>query len=833
MRDQHPVRLAKPSERASAVFGPSAPAYILPHLPTRLFGRDEDLRGLLELLTRNDVRLLTLTGAPGIGKTSLSFAICHAWQTDSGRPVHFVELGAISDPALLLPTIALGLNVERPRGGSLLERIAAQIGGQASLLVLDNFEQILTASSSIVDLLLRCPRLTVIVTSRSPLRVRGEYEWDVLPLRVPSRQEVNHLDSLKANPSVALLLDRSDAGRTYSALTSENAEQIAAICARLGGVPLAIELAAPWLRIFSPADMLERLNRGIDLLRGGARDVPKRQRSLSNAIDWSDNLLETHERRLFHQLAIFRYGWSLEAAEAVCHVDVDSDESGSVVDGLSGLLDKSLIYSVPTSEGSPRFSMLEIIREFALERLIQAGEYDATACRLAGFIRSFVHAAVPHLYREEQAVWLERLERELGNIRLTLRWFLDHGDRLSALQIAAELENFWLVHDHISEGQRWLEECLSIESGSHNSSEAKARRALATLLMRRGNYDRSETLHQQSLTFAQLSGDDELRAQTLLDLGSLHFIAGDIVNASAHYDRALGLGRRTGDWRTIARALNQLGEIERFRHEDAAATAHYEDSLAIWRELAERERIAMVLHNLAPVVGRLGNRQRAADLFRESLGISWELRHLHGLALCLSGIAGFSDTSRDSTMGIRLLGAADAFREMIGVRWQPVDRDEYERGLQRLSSVVKADAVIRALEEGSNLTPSDSVELATALLDGRLLVPTDPETRAGQTIPRGGLSRREYEVAEHVARGLTNREVAAILHISEKTIEMHVSNALRKLRIRSRSQLAAWLSDLSRRTESHTETHWKSPLVEPNAGENTGSSPIPLSHHNH
>lgn len=799
----------------------------LPHLLSTLFGRDTDIAGLRALLEREDVRLISLTGAPGIGKSRLAIEVAHDWHQSTGNDVRFVQLASISEPSLLLPTIALGFSMVETEDDSLIDRLAAWLRSQPSILVLDNFEQIVNASSDVVDLLLHAPALTIIVTSRTALRVRGEYEWNVLPLPEPRDQDRSSPESLESNPSVAMLLDRTWSGRRGNVLTSENAPSISGICTRLNGIPLAIELAAPWLRLFSPSDLLERLDRGFAFLSGGSRDLPDRHRTLSNAIGWSDQLLDPDERNLFRQLSVFRDGWTFPAAVAICSDLPSEDVTGSMASGLSSLLDKNLVVRVDDGLENPRFSMYEMIHDYARSQLKKTDDSSTLHERHAVFYQALVHTAVPHLYQKDQAIWLERLERELGNIRSALRWMIDRGARLPALRLASGLENFWLIHDHLGEGQRWLEECLSMSGHHYPSSEARARSSLATLLMRRGEYERAERLHKRTLEFAQEEGDDELRAETLMSLGNLHFIAGDLSIAANHFHWALGIGQRMSEARIIARASNHLGEIERFTRKDADAARHYENSLALWRDVAVRERIAIVLHGLAPVVARLGDPHRAINLFKESLLISWELRHFHGAALCLSGIAGLIESMcADPVDAARLLGAANAMRESIGVRWQPVDVAEFDRSVSAVCRCLDSERYQRAFAEGADLDSNQAVDLAKLVLDSGLVAESSKASRMSAPIARGGLSRREFEIAHSVARGLTNREISECLHISEKTVEMHVSNAFRKLGFRSRLQLAAWVS--SHHGAAGTAGYQVSVArhsIE-NTGENTGTSPI-------
>lgn len=763
----------------------------LPQPLTPLIGREAELDALLRLLTRDGARLVTLTGPPGIGKTRLGLAVASEWQQRTGGEVYYVPLAAVRNPAWVLSVLARTLGVPTAHGQPLLDRLVAALWGTETLLLLDNVEQVVGAAPDIAELLTRCPHLVALVTSRAVLRVRGEHEWPVPPLALPPSISASPA-TLAGYSSVALLVDRARAVDPTFSLTADNAASIAAICLRLEGIPLAIELAAARLKMFSPAMLSERLERGLSELRDGARDVPARHQTLSDAIAWSDGLLAPDERRLFQQLAVFVDGWTLDAAEAICAADESPMARQAVLDGLTSLLEKSLIQRTTSPDGTPRFGMLSMIREYALGHLQASGDWDSLSERHATYFLSFVETAAAHLYHATQARWIERLEQEVGNLRTALRWLIDHGDKEAALRFGAALENFWLIHDHLGTGQRWLDEILAMPGDAPPLVTAQARDALAALLVRQGEIDRARALHEVNLVLYHEVDDEALRAQTLLDLGSLHFITGDVERATTYFEDALAIGWWVGARRTVARTLNRLGEIARLRGDDAAAAARYEESLVIWRSLAEQERIAMVLHNLAPVVARLGDRPRALALFAESLSLSWELRNTHGTAICLIGIAGaISGGWATAIQAAQLLGAADALRASIGVQWEPADRAEYERSVRVVRGMLDDAAFEPAWTQGRALTLAEAVERAQRLLA------TPPGPSRLHRRPRtqlGGLTRREYEVALHVALGKTNREIAADLSIGEKTVEMHVSNCLTKLGLRSRAQLAAWVA---------------------------------------
>ena len=779
--------------------GPDAAGRVrLPAPPLPLIGRAAEVAAVRALLATPDVRLVTLTGAPGIGKTRLATEIAAVSAPAFPGGVVFVPLAPIRDPDLLLPTIARALGAKRTVGRTAIEAIRAALDGRRTLLALDNFEQIAAAAAHLAELLAACPSLVALVTSRSVLHLRGEDEYRVPPLALPDPDHLPPVADLAQCAAVALFLRCARTAVPDFCLTAANAPAVAAICVRLDGLPLAIELAAPRLKLFAPVELLRRLERRLVWLTNGPRDLPTRQRTLRDAIAWSDELLAPAERALFRRLAVFAGGWTLNAAVAVGATPGEDAAERAVVDGIAALLDKSLLHRSVPPDGEPRFAMLETVREYGAEQLAASGEERDARRRHADYYATLAARAEPHLYGAEQAVWVERLEREHDNLRAALRWLLERGDGEAALRIVGNVQNFWIVHDHLREGQQWAEATLAATAETPTPARARALAATATFALRLGDYDRARTRRTQTLEASRALGDDQLTAQTLLDLGSVASVTGDSARAAALFTESLALARRIGDARTEARALNQLGEIARHSGDDTGAAAHYEASLRVWRTLGEKERIAMALHNLGPVAHRRGDVARAIEALTESIGLSWELRHAHGAAICLFAIAGVVAVRGRAADAARLLGAADALRAAIGVRWEPVDRAEYERSVAAASARLDALAFAAARAEGTAMTLGTAVACARDALvhcrTDRARPSPDP------TAPDMRLTRREREIAALVAQGMSNREIAQALFIAEKTVEMHVSNSLGKLGFRSRAQLAAWV--VSQNTDS-------------------------------
>jgi predicted ATPase/class 3 adenylate cyclase/DNA-binding CsgD family transcriptional regulator len=616
----------------------------LPIQPTSLIGREKEVATVQHLLRREDVRLLTLTGPGGTGKTRLGLQVAAESSERFVDGVFFVNLAPISDPALVVPTIAQTLELKETGEQSLLDLLKTSLREKQLLLLLDNFEQVVSAASQVADLLAACPKLKIMVTSRMVLHVRAEHEFAVPPLALPDPTRLPDLVALSQYDAVALFIQRAQAVKPTFQLTNANAPAVAEICARLDGLPLAIELAAARIKLLPPQALLARLGQRLQMLTGGARDAPARQQTLRNTIEWSYQLLDSQEQRLFQRLSVFVGGCTPEAIETVCTALETSTPSISMLDGVASLLDKSLLQQREQEGEEPRLLMLETMREFGLEALATSGELEATRQAHALYYLALAEEAESELVGPQQLVWLERLEREHGNLRAALRWSLEQGEARQggeiALQLSSALRRFWQVRGHLSEGRNSLEQALAGSEGAVASLRAKALIAAASLAVSQGDTARTEALCQESLPLCKELGDTKGIAHILYLLGWATWRRGNSALAHSLTEEALVLFRKVGDEDHIAWSLFNLAGIVSKRGEYARARVLFEESLARHRELGNKRGIAYSLSNLAEVLFlSLGDWATVRSLLEESLTLSREVGDKRGIAdyFCLSG----------------------------------------------------------------------------------------------------------------------------------------------------------------------------------------------------
>jgi predicted ATPase/DNA-binding CsgD family transcriptional regulator len=764
----------------------------LPKPLTSFIGRERELAQAKRLLA--DSYLVTLTGPGGSGKTRLCIALAAAVAGDYPDGVYFVPLAPVRDPGLVPSTIARSIGLQDARDRPLMEHLVSQLCGRQLLLVLDNFEHLLPAAPIVTRLLQETSAVRILVSSRSSLRISGEQECPVPPLPVPEEEARPTAASLAACESVRLFAERAAAALPGFTLDDENAAAIADIARRLDGLPLAIELAAARVKLLPPEAILPRLDHSLGLLTSGRRDLPDRQQTLRATIAWSHDLLTEGARRLLAVCSVFAGGVSLEVIETVC--DAAIDIGLPVLDGVAELVDQSLLRQLPRP-GPVRYVMLETIREYAAERLTAMPEAEQVRGAHAAAFLALVEAdGRPHagLARKE---WLEQVDAEHNNIRAALSWYRQH-DPPAALRLAASMSAFWSLRGHHTEGRQRLGELLDLVSSS-SVVRVSALNGASWLAIDQGDYARAADMLRESIALSQALGDTVGEAIATVYLGRCTMSAGRIAEGAPDVERAVALVSQTADGPAIAFTTFYSGLVALLTGQLETACGLFTRSAAMAAELGRAPLSARARLMLGFPLLDLGQLPAARTALAEGFRMSTDVGDRWFVQLGLGGFAGLAAKTGRPRLALRLAGAAAAYRDMNEFSMPEPMEEIVDRWLAPIRAKA-GRAAGRLVAEGRKLSPEEAVGLVLAN------EPAEPGRQSASRLgPRRGsssaLTRREAEVAALAARGLTNRDIAAQLFLSVRTVEVHIDHVLTKLGFRTRTQLAAWALEEGLRSE--------------------------------
>jgi predicted ATPase/transcriptional regulator with XRE-family HTH domain len=698
-----------------------APPPNVPAPLTRVVGRKREIAAVCDLLRHPGVRLLTLTGSPGTGKTRLSIAVANAMAEDFLDGAHFIPLAPISDPGLIAPVIAQTLGVCEV-GGGVVPSLREFLHHKRLLLVLDNFEQVAAAAPLISDLLTAASGVKALVTSREVLRVYGEHEFPVPPLALP---DVNHLPTAKAlsyyarYSSIQLFKERAHAAKPDFQLMPDNTADIARICAWLDGLPLAIEMAAAQVKWLPTNKLFEQLSNRLAALTGGPRDLSPRHQSLRGAIDWSYNLLDPQEKRLFNVMGVFVGGCDeeaiLDSRFRTCDsgLPIEQSEIENQKSKIRNLVEKSLLRHELTPEGESRYSMLETIRDYAQEKLQGSGGMERARQVHAEYYSQLAQVAKPHLTMGgEQLTWLNRLEREHNNLRTALTWATESPTRYEfALALAEAMHHFWFVRGYLSEGRRWLEAALALDDAP-TELRARVLNRVGEVAQKQGDYGHARTSQEQALVIQKYLGDELGISRSLEDLAILAGSQGDYARAGELLEQALVLKRRIGDaWMTMS-TLNNLALVARRQGDRTRAEQLYRECAEICQAMHQQKSLAHALHGLAEIRVELRDYAAALTLFRECIALRHELGNRPELVDSLGGIAMVFYYLNDGIAAARLLSASARLREETGKAITPANRAEIEGDSAQVRAQIGEPAFAQAWAEGQAISLDEAVALA-------------------------------------------------------------------------------------------------------------------------